>query len=80
MSTSNEQLQRESDRQRGLYDQRQLDKARFADNLWEIGVDLMRAQAPLNTADQARLRGAAETTEIASEGRQHGQTRPQRHE
>lgn len=87
MSTPMERAQRETDRQRGIYDRRQMDKARFGtglgDELFALGADAMRTQAafvppPIKENDPKRLAQIAD--EVYLEGRQHRNTRPQRHE
>ncbi len=88
MSTM-EERQRESDRQRGEYDVRQMDKARFGD-LFSFAGDMTRTHAavlmddrkflppPIAENDPSRL--AAIQDEVTTEGRVHRNTRPQRHE
>lgn len=77
MSTPSEYLQRETDRQRGAHDRRQMDKARFGSPLsalmFNIGVDAIRPATPANLAADA-------ASEVNAEGHLHRNTRPQRHE
>ncbi len=80
---SNESLQRESDRERGIFDARRSDRSRFgtcelSDILFTMGMESMNAfRAPeLQPNDPKRLAQIAE--EVRSEGRQHGLVRPNR--
>ncbi len=84
---SMEERQRHTDAERGRFEVRELARQRFttpfARDLFAMGVENMEAFRPapaLSKDDEARNRRAAEADEVRSEGRQHGNTRPQRHE
>lgn len=84
MSTSNEDRQRESDRQFGIHERRMADRARFgsplAADLFAMGADSIRAFAPPPIPENDPSRLAAIADEVVTEGRVHRNTREQRHE